>query len=437
MLVPVLLATFALQPLVHAEKLDDLQQQQQQTETKKDTLNDSIEQKEQSIDDASSKIDALTKKVEALSAQITKTTAAVTKANEAIVQTEQEMTALEQSIQALAAKIQERDELLADRARAIQAGGTVSYIDVILGANSFADLIDRFTAVNTLIEADRNIMHEQQHDKETIEAQKAVLDETKVQQQQQKAQLVQLNEELTSQKAANNEAIDALEAEQARLYEEKAMLETEYSEALTLSKALEQAIITEQARLAEEARLAAERQAKEEAQRLAAQEAERQAQQTTEATSTTNASANVEAAAPALPAGTWLRPAAGRFTSGFGWRDIGSGPEYHYGIDIANAIGTPIYAAAGGEITYASTMGGYGNVIMMVHTIDGETFSSVYAHLSAFSVTVGDIVSAGQEIGKMGNTGRSTGPHLHFEIHTGPWRGQKEGVLNPLRYISL
>lgn len=437
MLVPALLATFVVQPLTYAETLDELQQQQQQTETKKGELNESIEQKEQSIDEASSKIDTLTEKVEALSAQITQTAGQITRANEAIAKTEREIAELQQSIDTLAAKIAERDQLLADRARAIQVGGTVSYIDVILGASSFADLIDRFTAVNTLIEADRNIMQEQQQDKATIETQKEELELAKEQQQEQKAELVQLNEELTTQKVANNEAIDALEAEQARLYEEKSMLETEYSEALTLSNELERAIIAEQARLAEEARLAAEQRAKEEAERLAQQQAAEQANATSSVTGSLVQEAQVETAAPALPAGTWIRPAAGRFTSGFGWRDIGSGPEYHYGIDIANSVGTPIYAAAGGEITYASTMGGYGNVIMMVHTIDGETFSSVYAHLSAFSVSVGDTVSAGQQIGKMGNTGRSTGPHLHFEIHTGPWRGQKEGVVNPLRYISL
>lgn len=435
-LIPVMLLTMAFQPVSYAETLDELQQQKQQTEMKQNELNSSLEENDELLDDATSQIDVLTKKVEKLSAEITETASLIMRANETLAKTEKAIDELEQSIDALAQKIAERDRLLADRARAIQAGGSVSYVDVILGANSFADLIDRFTAVNTLIEADRSIMEQQQQDREQIEAQKEELEEQRQEEQRQKTELVVLNDELTEQKAENNAAIDALEAEQARLYEQKAMLEEQYSEALTLSAELEQAIIAEQARLAEQARIAEQARLAEEV-RLA-EEARLAEQQTSSYTSATlTESDDVEGVVPALPAGTWIRPAEGRFTSGFGWRDIGSGPEYHYGIDIANAVGTPIYAAAGGEITYASTMGGYGNVIMMVHTIDGETFSSVYAHLSSFNVSVGDVVQAGQEIAKMGNTGRSTGPHLHFEIHTGPWRGQKEGVINPLRYISL
>ena len=133
----------------------------------------------------------------------------------------------------------------------------------------------------------------------------------------------------------------------------------------------------------------------------------------------------------------FIRPAAGRFTSKFGWRDIGSGPEFHQGVDIANSKGTTIVAAANGFVSYAGSMGGYGNVVIITHSINGQTHATVYAHLNSISVSVGQQVSQGQKVGGMGNTGRSFGDHLHFEIHVGPWNGGRTNAVNPASYISL
>ena len=69
--------------------------------------------------------------------------------------------------------------------------------------------------------------------------------------------------------------------------------------------------------------------------------------------------------------------------------------------------------------------------------MNGEIYTTVYAHLNSYNVGVGDVVEKGQQIAQMGNTGRSTGSHLHFEVHIGPWQGQKAGNVNPLRYIPL
>ena len=451
--VPVLAIAFFWQaPATFAESLNELQQQQHDVESKKNELNASLDDTKSELQATTASIEALTKKIEELSEKITATNTKITDVTNAIQQTTEDMNALQASIELLEEKIKVRDILLADRARAIQAGDSISYVDVVLGASSFTDLIDRFSAVNTLIEADRNIMEQQRTDKAELEAQKASLAEKKAQQEQQKNELETLQADLTKQKEENNGFIDELEAQQDSLYKEKSKLETDFSEALNLEQSIESAIIEEQARLAELARIEAERKAAEKAaaekaaaekaaaekvaaEKAAAARAKNDEQTATEQVAT--AYEEAEVAVPDVAEGTWVRPAAGRFTSGFGWRDIGDGPEYHYGIDIANPIGTPIVASHAGTVTYASTMGGYGKVIMLQHVIDGETYSSVYAHLNSFSVSVGDTVATGQKIGEMGNTGRSTGPHLHFEIHTGPWRGQEPGAMNPLRYISL
>lgn len=98
-----------------------------------------------------------------------------------------------------------------------------------------------------------------------------------------------------------------------------------------------------------------------------------------------------------------------RFTSGFGRR----WGRMHEGIDMAGPVGTPIYATGDGVVTYAGRMGAYGNLIKIRHELGTETR---YAHLHRIGVKVGQRVSQGERIGDMGNTGRSTGPHLHYEV---------------------
>ncbi len=120
----------------------------------------------------------------------------------------------------------------------------------------------------------------------------------------------------------------------------------------------------------------------------------------------------------------WLWPANGVFTSAYGWR----WGRMHKGIDIANNVGTPILAAQSGQITFAGwSDGGYGYLVEITHP-DGSR--SLYAHQSRILVQVGEEVSQGQQIGQMGSTGRSTGPHLHFEIHA-----PGLGAVNPMQFL--
>ena len=112
-----------------------------------------------------------------------------------------------------------------------------------------------------------------------------------------------------------------------------------------------------------------------------------------------------------------LTPVEGRITSPYGWRrsPFSRRRLFHYGIDIGAPYGTPIRAAAKGVILHASYQRGYGNLVI----IDHGKYTTYYAHMSRITVTVGDIVEKGEQIGKVGSTGYSTGPHLHFEIHHG------------------
>ena len=113
--------------------------------------------------------------------------------------------------------------------------------------------------------------------------------------------------------------------------------------------------------------------------------------------------------------GEMVRPAVGRFSSRFGIRidPIEHTRKGHNGLDIAAPTGTPVVAALGGTVERAGPAGTYGNLVVVRHPDGSETR---YAHLSAISVKSGQRVEAGAPLGAVGTTGRSTGPHLHFEV---------------------
>ncbi len=132
----------------------------------------------------------------------------------------------------------------------------------------------------------------------------------------------------------------------------------------------------------------------------------------------------IPAGAPAVPVdapaqpGRFIWPTQGIITQGYG--------KWHGAIDIANRLGTPVVAADAGTVTFAGWSGGLGNAIQIDH---GDGFATTYAHLDSISVQVGQVVAKGDEIGRMGTTGHSTGPHLHLIL---TYQG---GIINPLDYL--
>jgi murein DD-endopeptidase MepM/ murein hydrolase activator NlpD len=122
------------------------------------------------------------------------------------------------------------------------------------------------------------------------------------------------------------------------------------------------------------------------------------------------------------PAYGWLSSAMGRRTD-----PMTGGRDYHPGLDIAGSKGQPVYATADGTVTQAGVQGPYGNLVVIDH---GFGLQSRYGHLSGFDVQRGDQVKRGDIIGRIGATGRATGPHLHYEILA-------DGrLLNPLRLLT-
>ena len=127
---------------------------------------------------------------------------------------------------------------------------------------------------------------------------------------------------------------------------------------------------------------------------------------------------------PLAGTGTFIRPISGGYTScGYG------GYRGHVGVDLtmSGAHGKPVYASASGTVISSGWSGGYGKCVKISHA---NGYTTWYAHMSSYNVSVGDTVYQGQQIGRIGSTGNSTGPHLHFEL-------RKNGSpLNPMRYIG-
>jgi murein DD-endopeptidase MepM/ murein hydrolase activator NlpD len=125
----------------------------------------------------------------------------------------------------------------------------------------------------------------------------------------------------------------------------------------------------------------------------------------------------------------WIWPADGEITDTFGTRN-----GMHMGIDIAADLNTPIFAVDGGVVSKSYYSDTYGHVVFIKHQNDYET---VYAHLHKRNVKEGENVRQGTLIGKMGNTGDSSGVHLHFEVHQDEWTYSKENVIDPDRALGL
>ncbi|MGP3967943.1 M23 family metallopeptidase [Streptomyces sp. 6N223] len=152
-----------------------------------------------------------------------------------------------------------------------------------------------------------------------------------------------------------------------------------------------------------------------------------------ELTLTTTSSAPAEdtadASAPAETASGFTAPVQGPLGTAYGVAGSMWSSGYHTGVDFPVATGTPVVSIGSGEVVSAGDGGAYGNEVVILHP-DGHY--SQYAHLSSISVGVGQQVASGEQIGLSGSTGNVTGPHLHFEVRTGPEYGSD---IDPLAYL--
>jgi peptidoglycan hydrolase CwlO-like protein len=385
-----------------AASISSLKSQKSQIENKKADI-------ESSIDDANEKIEKIEgqqvnvkQEVERIDLAIGDTNSKIREKNTKIIETKAQITKLTADIKVIQERIEKRNELLKDRARNFQEnGGMVNYIDVLMSSSSFSDFVDRASAVAVIMEADQDILKKAEVDKQELEQKQKEVQNALANVQKMLNDLKVIEAKLNSQRSEQNQLLGTLQTQEKEIQEEK-MDQQEQAQVLAAqASAIQKAIKLEQERQAE----------------LAKQQ---------------QASGGSSGSAPAISSGNFTRPASGVITSTFGPR----WGKYHYGVDIANhGSNVPILAAATGVVSISHFSSSYGNVVYITHSINGKIYTTVYAHMSSRMVSEGQVVTKGQQIGVMGNTGDSQGQHLHFELYNGGW--SYHSAINPMGIVPF
>ena len=314
-----------------------------------------------------------------------------------------EILIIEKEIEVTQAQIRENEQLENYRARvrSMEENGIITYLEILFDSTSFADLLARWDFVGDIMRADERAYADLVAAREETQAAEEALKLTKEGLEAEKEQLEirerELEEQIVEANALIEQIMDTLEGERA-LYQEVA------AEARSIQAEINR--LVEQQRREEEERRRREREAQ------ARRAAERTATQGPRVTGT----------------GQLMWPASGPVTSGFGNRThpVFGGTRFHAGIDIGASHGASVVAADSGVVIVSTFNSSYGHFIVINH---GNGMTTLYAHLSARLVSVGQSVSRGQLIGRVGSTGVSTGPHLHFEVSINGTR------VNPLNHL--
>jgi len=284
------------------------------------------------------------------------------------LQTRKQIVETQEAVDKAKRELAEAQGVLAQRLVAMRKSGNSDYLAVAMGATDFTDLAGRTYLFNELAAADADLVRR-------IDQRRAETEQRVIELERQKRQA-----------AADREKIE----------EARKVIQAE-----TEAKAI----------------LAAQAQAEVQAHNAHVAQLEAEAARLTAQVSRTYSSGG---GYQGSWSGSWGRPTSGVITSHYGPR----WGRNHNGVDIAAPTGTAVSSAGDGKVIYAGQMSGYGNIMIVDH---GGGTTTWYGHLSGFTASAGQTVSKGDQIGKVGSTGRSTGPHLHWEVR------QNGDPTNPLR----
>lgn len=295
------------------------------------------------------------------------------------IRLDQDITKTEAELKAAQERLQSREKVFYKRVRDIYINGRLSYLDVVVGSKDFSDFANRMEMLKRILQADMELINTIKTEREEIASKKAKLeaDRAKVLELEKVAQEKQT---IINQKKAERQAV--LE----RAMNDRDTAERAYNE-LMVSSASITAMLQQRA-----------------AERAAAAAAASQGGSGGGATTTW-----------VQGTGQLAAPVNAPITSDFGWRihPIYGTSRLHAGTDFGVDEGTPVHAADGGVVVEAGWISGYGYTVIIDH---GNGMSTLYAHNSDVAVSPGQTVSKGQVVSYSGNTGGSTGPHLHFEV---------------------
>ena len=422
-----------------AESISELKKKESQIEENRSKVHSNIKDAEKSIDKVKGKQADLALQLQKLEKQMKETENKINELNTKITKTKEQIEELKKEIKVLEDKIEKRNELLKERARSYQVtGGNKNYLEVVLGASDFGEFVERLSAVSAIMDADQDLIAEQERDKKELEEKKTSVEKKLSDLESMMAEVKKMKAKQEQQKKEKNQLMKQLKKEQKHLEKEKIGMEEEADILAGQEAAIKKAIAQEQARQAEIARQKqAEKKRQDALAKQRAAEAKKQSAPSTSSSKSSGSSSSVSApkAAPAPASsgssGSFMKPSAGYYSSGYG----GRWGKNHNGIDIAASGNVPIVAAADGVVSRSYFSSSYGNAIFITHYINGKQYTTVYAHLSSRMASNGQTVKKGQQIGMMGNTGNSFGQHLHFELHEGPWNISKSNAVDPRKYF--
>jgi murein DD-endopeptidase MepM/ murein hydrolase activator NlpD len=319
---------------------------------------------------------SMAKKVSALDSSIRGLDSRIASTRERLHASDRNLTIVTGQLQAILRQLDARTQTLEARAVASYKAGPTGAFDTLLSSQTFGDLVDRTAYLQSAVTSDTDLIDQIQTlraDTETrraaVQAQRQVIVAARNRLQSDRATLAKQRRSKRSALRSLKGLISKKHAAVAKIESQKAQLELG---------------IAENAR--ESAQIAALLQA-----------------------------ATGQSGSVVTGSGQLVWPAVGPITSPFGWRihPIFHTREFHPGIDIGAPYGATVSAADAGTVEFAGTMSGYGNVLVIDH---GGGLATLYGHLSAYSVSVGQSVGRGAPIANVGCTGWCTGPHLHFEV---------------------
>ena len=353
-----------------ATEVGDLQSKQQQVNAQKAGV-------ESEIKEIKREKTARVKELNKLNSELNAVQQSLDNINAEIASTEEQIAFTEMEISNKQRDYDGRMAIFNLRLKEMYQYGEVNFLEVLLQSSSLSDFLTRFEYLKYIANNDKKLLDEVTAMKAGLEEQKKSLDSMKVSLEANKKNQMTKSAELATATQAQQQLVNQINSDLNAQFEILEDLEAE-------SKALTSQIAALQAK----------------------------------SKGTTSAPG----------AYVWPCPSSRTITSEYGYRihPIQGTRKLHTGMDIGAKSGSDIVAAAGGTVIMAQYYGGYGNCVIIDH---GGGVSTLYAHMSKIGVSNGQYVSANQSIGKVGSTGNSTGPHLHFEVRV------NGNTQNPRNYV--
>ncbi|MGL6057272.1 MAG: murein hydrolase activator EnvC family protein [Culicoidibacterales bacterium] len=360
-------------------QLETLKQQNSQAQAQLEASKDDLDQAKQRVEQTQNLIFGLDDEINSY--------------DQTIAMLESEIATLSVQLAELQADLIAKDQLLRERLVDLQMKNKVNpYLDFLINSQSLNDFIARNEAIKLLNDYDKELMNE-------VDAQKTAVNEQKVAIEIAQNQTEDLRQEANGRKMEQAVLLTQLESEKAN-YQAVVLANEEKIDEINLSESVvdEQlsTLIMIQEQLKREQEEAERKKAEEEANKLPSGDSEQVPSQQ----------------------GFFIPTARGYVSCQFMCSDYVN-DKGHLGTDIAAPTGTATYAITDGYVLLIkdeASSGGFGNMIAMTHYVNGVEMVSIYGHLSSIGVSVGQKVAAGEYIGAVGNTGQSTGPHLHLEV---------------------